>query len=325
MPIKTTTFGGILQHLGGVPVMAGVPYTMNSKYYFVDARNGSDGNDGLTPATALATIIAAEDKCTANQHDTIFLLGTGTAVSMTAALTWDKSYTHLIGICAPTQVAQRARIAHEDATYTGLSPLFNVTASGCIFKNVYCFQGVADATSLINWQVSGGRNYFENVHFAGGGNASMAIDGCASLRLVGSEGENTFVHCTLGVDTIAAATGVRCLAITGGTPRNIFRNCNFTLYSAAAGAMFVEWEALSAVDRYMLFDRCNFFNTGATTMSEAFSIPASVPSHRRCFLKDCWGYGFTDWEANDRGVLYISGGTATAGGYTGLYQASTVA
>jgi hypothetical protein len=60
-------------------------------------------------------------------------------------------------------------------------------------------------------------------------------------------------------------------------------------------------------------------------MSQAFSIPASVPSHRRAFLHDCWGYGFTDWEASDRSVLYISGGTATAGGFAGLYQASTVA
>ncbi|MBU2685882.1 MAG: hypothetical protein KKF27_21785, partial [Gammaproteobacteria bacterium] len=81
----------------------------------------------------------------------------------------------------------------------------------------------------------------------------------------------------------------------------------------------------SAVDRYMLFDECCFINTGLTTMDQAFSIPAAVPAHRRCFLKDCWGYGFTDWEASDRGVLFISGGTATSGGYSGLFQASVVA
>ncbi|GAI49231.1 unnamed protein product, partial [marine sediment metagenome] len=72
------------------------------------------------------------------------------------------------------------------------------------------------------------------------------------------------------------------------------------------------------------FDRCNFINTGATTIDSAFVMPASAPSHRRVFLKDCTGYGFTDWDASDRGYLYLSGGTATAGGYTGLYQASVV-
>jgi hypothetical protein len=320
-----TTVSDMLFHLGGLPVMHGIPFTQDSKYYFVDARNGNDSNSGLKPDEALATIIAAEDKCVANRHDTIFLIGTGTAVNMTAALTWDKSYTHLIGISAPTHVANRARIAHETLANGALSPLFNVTATGCIFKNFYCFNGIADATNLINWQVSGGRCYFENVHFAGGGHATCAVDGSASLRLVGSEGEHMFKHCTLGVDTIAQSAGARCLAIIGGTPRNWFQNCNFISYAGAAGAMFVEWEALSAVDRYMIFDRCNFINTGTATMSQAFSIPASVPAHRRCFLQDCWGYGFTDWEASDRGVLFVGGAVPVAGGTSGLYQASTVA
>ncbi|GAI34539.1 unnamed protein product, partial [marine sediment metagenome] len=172
-----TTVSDMLFQLGGLPVMAGVPFCKDSKYYFVDARNGSDGNDGLSPDSPLATIIAAEAKMVANRHDTLFIIGTGSAIAMTAALTWDKNYTHMIGITAPTHVAQRARITHEDATYTGLSPLFNVTATGCIFKNFYCFQGCDDNTSLINWQVSGGRCYFENVHFAGGGHATLAVDG----------------------------------------------------------------------------------------------------------------------------------------------------
>ncbi len=314
----------MLYHLGGLPVMIGIPFCKDSKYYFVDARNGNDDNDGLSPYRPMATIIAAEDKMVANRHDTLFIIGTGSAIAMTEALVWDKSYTHIVGITAPTHVAQRARITHEDNTYTGLSPLFSITASGCIFKNFYCFQGCDDASSLINWQISGGRNYFENIHFAGGGHASMAIDGYASLRLVGSEGEHMFKHCTFGVDTIAAATGVRCLAIIGGTPRNWFQDCNFISYAAAGGAMFVEWETLSAVDRYMLFDRCRFNNTGATTIDSAFVMPSGAPAHRRVFLDDCKGYGFTDWDASDRGYLYLSGGTQTSGGTTGLFQASVV-
>lgn len=305
-------------------VSLGVPRGPNSQIYLVDPANGNDSNPGTSFAQPLASIEAAEALCTANQHDVVLYLAGSSGNNLAAALTWDKNYTHLIGWCAPTAVANRSRI-FQTSTLTGASPLLNITATGCMFMNFYIFQGVDDATSLVNVQVSGGRNYFENVHFAGGGHATMAIDGCKSLRLVGSEGEHRFVNCTIGVDTIAAATGVAALSISGGTPRNVFRDCNFILYAGNAGAMFVEWEALSAVDRYMLFDRCRFLNTGLTTMDQAFSIPASVPAHRRCFLHDCWGYGFTDWEANDRGVLYISGGTATAGGFSGLFQASTVA
>ena len=81
--MKTTTFGGILQHLGGVPVMAGVPYSKDATYYFVDAATGADGNDGLTPESALATIIAAEDKCVANRHDTVFYIASGSSINIT--------------------------------------------------------------------------------------------------------------------------------------------------------------------------------------------------------------------------------------------------
>ena len=103
-----TTHQDMLYHLGGLPVMAGVPFSQDSKYYFVDAANGSDGNSGLSPDEALATIIQAEDMCVANQHDTVFYIASETSINMSAALTWDKNYTHLIGICAPTHVAQRA-------------------------------------------------------------------------------------------------------------------------------------------------------------------------------------------------------------------------
>lgn len=301
-----------------------VPRGPDSNIFLVDPGSGSDNNHGLSFDAPLASIEAAEALTVANQHDVVLYLAGSSGNNLAAALTWDKNYTHLIGMCAPTHVAQRSRI-FQTSTLTGASPLLNITATGCIFKNFYIFQGVNDATSLINVQVSGGRNYFENVHFAGGGHATMAINGCNSVRLVGSSGEHLFKNCTFGVDTIAAATGVAALSMTGGTPRNVFRECNFISYAGNGGAMFVEWETLSAVDRYMLFDRCNFINTGATTIDSAFVMPAGAPGHRRCFLQDCWGYGFTDWDASDRGYLYISGGTQTSGGTTGLYQASVVA
>ena len=48
------------------------------------------------------------------------------------------------------------------------------------------------------------------------------------------------------------------------------------------------------------------------------------PSRKKVFLKDCLGFGFTDWEAAAQGAIYLSGGTQTAGGYTGFAQIATV-
>ena len=81
-----------------------------------------------TPEEALAGIEAAEAKCVANQHDTVFYIGGSSGNNLAAALTWDKNYTHLIGICAPTMVAQRSRI-FQTSTVTGASPLLNITAT----------------------------------------------------------------------------------------------------------------------------------------------------------------------------------------------------
>lgn len=319
-----TTHKDMIYTLGGIPVVPFMPFGPNARYFFVDPNFGNDDKNGRTLTEAKATIIAAEDDMVADQNDTILYIGGGSSLNMSAALTWDKDFTHLFGIGAPVIVAQRTRI-FQLSTLTNASPLFDIQAKGCWFQNFYSFQGVDDAGSLINWQLSSeGRNYFKRVHFAGGGHASMAIDGCASLRIVGSAGENLFEECTFGVDTIAAATGVRCLALIGGTPRNTFKDCVFTLYASSGGAMFVEWETLSAVDRYMRFKDCDFINTGPTTIDSAFVMPSGAPSHRRVFLKNCDGYGFTDWDADDRGYLYISGGTQTAGGASSLYQASVV-
>jgi hypothetical protein len=316
-----TTFSDMVSHLGGVPLgMSGIPYGPDSKVFFVSPATGSDTNDGQTPATAFAGIEAGEAALTANRHDTLVYLAGSSGNNLAAALTWDKNYTHLIGMCAPTGVANRARI-FQTSTLTGASPLVTVSATGCIFKNFYCFQGVDDATSLINWSITGGRNYFENVHFAGGGHATMAINGCASLHLNAAE-ENLFRHCTFGVDTITAATGVTAVLMDGEAHRNIFEDCNFTLYAGNANVFFVEVVDSTGFDRYNIFKRCLFSNTSSTSMDTAFEIPAGVGAPRTMYVINSFLHGADDWDDGDRGVVFLDAGTITAGGNAGIMQAT---
>lgn len=263
-----------------------------------------DDNPGQDPEAPLATLAGAFDKCTAGQHDTIVYIAGATSLTLTAALVWNKNYTHLIGLCAPTMIAQRARI-FQLSTLTGASPLIDVTATGCVFENLYIFQGVNDATSLVNVRVTGGRNYFHNVHFAGGGHATQAIDNGASLLITGGS-ENLFEDCTIGVDTIGAATGMAGLVFsaTPAATRNIFRNCHFTMWASNAGAIFVELLANGGIDRYQIFDKCLFINLG-TTLTQAFAIAAGFdPANKRFILKDCIVIGASKWDTNDRGAVY---------------------
>jgi hypothetical protein len=270
----------------------------------------------------MKSITAAYAACTSGQNDVVALIGDASSITLSAALTWAKDYTHLVGMCAPTNVGQRSRI-FQLSTLTGASPLLNITANGCIFRDLYIFQGVDDATSLINVQVTGGRNYFENVHFAGGGHASQAVDGGASLKLAGAE-ECLFRGCTIGVDTIAAATGMVGLLIDSDAKRCTFDSCNFTMYAGSTGARFVEIADSAGFDRYLIFRDCLFINDSATvTLTSAFTIPSGMGSAtHRILMKGCGAVGAADWDSGDRGIMYLDSGTITAGGNAGLLQAS---
>jgi len=271
--------------------------------YYLDAANGDDSaNDGLAPGSAFASYETAYAALTANQNDVLVYIGNNTSVTLQAAATWAKSYTHFIGACAPTRVAQRARL-FQLSTLTGASPLFTISASGCIFKDFYIFQGVDDATSLINVSVTGGRNYFENVHFAGGGHATQAVNGGASLHLNGAE-ENTFVKCTIGVDTIDAATGMVGILFDGEAHRNTFEDCTVRMRAGNAGAAFMEVADSTGIDRDNIFKDCIFTNNHtANAMTSAFVAPTGMGAPRRILFKDCMIYGSTKLDANDRDVF----------------------
>ena len=107
-------------------VLSGIPRGPKSKYYIVDPANGSDNGDGQSFKNPLASIEDAEDRCVANQNDAVIYLAGSSGNNLAAALTWDKSYTHLIGWCAPTRVAKRARI-FQTSTLIGASPLLTVS------------------------------------------------------------------------------------------------------------------------------------------------------------------------------------------------------
>ena len=314
-------FAEMVFQLGGVPTLASIPFGPLARYYFVDKTNGSDGNDDRSLDHAMATIAAAYAKTISGRHDTIFIVGTSSN-NIASTLTWSNSQTHLIGICAPTGIAQRARIFQTSGT-TNVSPLLNITGSGCIFKNFYIFQGV-DAGSLIDVAVTGGRNYFENVHFAGCAAAANAINGGASLSLSGDE--NRFVHCTIGVDTSSNAAGCTGLLFpsAANAARNVFETCLFLMNAAHKGAYHVEAIGNTSLQRYTVFRHSLFlnYNVVAFSINTVFAIPGA--STGWIVLDDCWAHGADDWEDADTGYVLANSDVMTSGGNSGLLLATTV-
>lgn len=288
--------------------------------YYLDPTNGSDGNSGLSRTDAFATLPTAYAAIPENLNNVLVYIAGTSSITLSAAFTWAKSYTHFVGECAPSRVAQRARI-FQLSTLTGASPLFTWSATSSIMKDIYVFQGVDDATSLINVLVSGERSYFQNCHFAGGGHATQAINGGASLQVTGSE--NRFVECTVGVDTIPAATGMVGILFDGQASRNTFEGCDVTMYAGHIGAAFVKVADGTGIDRYTTFRKgCLFINSNSDNflMASGFLIPAFAANNSSRILVDstCMFHGVSKNDADDRGVLFGGLDAYTAADLSGV-------
>jgi hypothetical protein len=254
--------------LGGMSTLP--PFTGN--VFYVNESTGSDGNSGGM-YDPLATLSQALALATDGNNDVIFLTGT---VHVSATLTWSKSKTHLIGLAPQLDSQARARISATGSVFT---PLVSVTGSECIFRNVGSFHGFASATTQICWSDTGGRNLYEYCLFGGMGNATAAAQaGSRSLVVGGTTGENTFVNCQIGLDTVTRSTSNASLEFTGGTPRNVFDKCLFPCLTSSASALWVTVGA-SAMDRWALFRDCAFINcveSTSTTLTAGIVANASA-------------------------------------------------
>jgi hypothetical protein len=330
-----------ITHLSGLEVagiptmgMSGLPLTTGN-VYFVDYVNGSDGNTGSADSP-LQTLYGAQYKMTAGQNDVAVIVSDGTTAStqrlslanaqvLTPAATagtlvWAKDACHIVGMCAPTMVSQRARIAPPSGTYTmatfGSGNFVTVSASGCIFANFSVYNGFSTGgASQIAWTDSGGRNYYSNVQFGGAGDAASAQATTSRSLLISGTGEHTFDGCELGLDTVARTVANATLQFSGGTTRNTFRECNFVFQTSATTPLGIIVAAAAGIDRWQKFDRCTFINNVAstsTTMSALATLPASAGG--LLLMKDCTLVGITEFgtDATSRGQIYVDGAAATA-------------
>ena len=240
--------------------------------WYVNEATGAVGNSG-SAAYPFSTLDAAISAAKANNNDIVFLIGTS---HRTSALAWNKNQVSLVGTAAPSD-NDRARISVTGSTV--FSPLVDVTGQGCSFINLGTFHGFNDASAQICWKEEGGRNYYGNVQFLGGGDATAAAQAGMRSLLISASGENLFRDCTIGLDTIVRATGANAsLELAGGSPRNVFRNPIFQALCSLATDVHVLVGA-DGIDRFVLFDNPTFVNavdSTGTTLNAAISANASA-------------------------------------------------
>ncbi|MBX3504414.1 MAG: hypothetical protein KF895_02970 [Parvibaculum sp.] len=294
----------------GMPVLgSGVLFGKESRVFFVDPANGRDGNSGTSLKRPLQSLARAHELCEAGRNDTVFLIGDGSTAAtarLSEKLVWSKNATHLIGVTAPTRVAQRARISHAaTAPTTVFTPMVEVTASGCVFSNFSLFEGFnpGSSTACVLWEDKGGRNYYENIHFGGmGGTGSFPTAGhagSACLLLTGG-GEHTFKNCTIGLDTIARSAANASLRLRSETARNVFEDCIFLASCSQTSPLFIDANAANALNREAIFKSCLFSaadNISPGDTAPAVAAVAASDANGTLILMDCMANNISAWAA----------------------------
>jgi hypothetical protein len=309
----------------GVPVIGGINgIPLTGTWYFVNPAVGSDGNEGTSPDSPLATIYRAYSLAVAGNNDVIVLIGNGStsgtarmsvalaatidSTATTGTVTWAKNATHLIGVTAPTGVSNRARFAPPTGTYTAATfgnngNMFNVTASGCIFANFSVYAGFSTGSaSQVTWIENGGRNYYENIQFGGFEDSASAGGANARALKVMGTGENTFVSCTIGQDTVQRSAANANLELASATPRNKFINNDFPIFTSSATTLGIIGTGAGSIDRYTKFQSCLFYNavdSTGTAISAVASLNAAAGGS--LVFNNCSAVGATKW--GDAGAL----------------------
>ena len=293
-PHGTTSFG--IPQLGGAmpwAVGGGRLATAPGKTFWCDPTNGLDSNDGLSPDRGKATLSSVHSAMTANQNDTVYIIGNSSASSTTtvretATLTWSKNLCHIVGVNALNRISHRVSIRPVTNQFT---PLVSVTADGCVFAN---FHVITDGTSTsqITWAETGQRNAHFNLHIATTTNQTGADGNGMRAMTISGDGERYFKDCTFGVDTVNRAGTSATVATLSSAVRDIFEDCLFIAQLDNGTATHLLC-ADGTVDRFILFKRCMFHSFG-TAMTEVANVGASLGG--RVILQDCHSIGATDWR-----------------------------
>jgi hypothetical protein len=301
-----------------LPVMGGrIAATGDAKVYFVDPANGSDGNTGLSPDQAMDSVSGAYAKTVDKAGDTIYLLNDGNTSGTSredVTITWSNDNTHLVGLCAPTILSQRARISPPTTQATVVTPQLTVSGSGCVFMNFSLFEGTAVATDSTCVSVTGHRNYFNNVAMMNMGATETATRAGSEALLLSAARENTFDGCYIGLDTIAR-TGLNAnVRFQSGATRNIFRGCFFPMYITATTPMFIDANAANAIDRFVWFKDCLFHNATTSTQIAAQVARIHANVNGTFIMQDTYAVKVTNWETTASANLYTHGPAANATG-----------
>lgn len=244
----------------GLPLLYGnVAAVGPGKVYFVNPTTGSNANPGTKMEKPFATITAAYNATTTNNHDLI-VLSANAAHSQTAdgQLATSKNRVHFLGLDAVGRyLGQRTRWTMGVTTGSGIAIVQN-TGVGNTFQNIKFDSSDTLSTSVYAFAEGGEYTVIENCEIVKSTDLDQA--GMAELLM---NGDSALVRgCYIGStvhEKTAANTNVLLTreTIAGKVCRDsMFEDCIFGLKSTSATASHFHSTLATDVERFLIIKNC---------------------------------------------------------------------
>lgn len=281
--------------------MLGLPSVGN--IFYVDPGKSASGG-GRSADDAFKTVAEAYAAMEADNDDVCVIAPTSSTgrTTETSSINWAKRRTHIIGNGPARQGWNRAGISFGSSATT---PSFTISATNCSFTN-FMFYQPNDINVMVN--ITAAYNTFNYVHFAGIANATTGDDTAARCVVITDVDDTHFNNCMFGIDTISNSAANAIVEQIGNTAcaRTQYNNCIWSITCDNAGPVMVKFTGAYSSEVYTLFNNCLMLNTrgGATTMTSALTVPASV--NGRIICNNLWWLGMTDLPDANVGNLYTN-------------------
>jgi len=280
--------------------------------YYVDYRNGSDSNDGLTWDTAFRTLSKAVATATSNNNDRIWVDGDSTVVE-TAMITIDKNRLHIIGWNgALGHFGQGAKIKIGVTTAATDVACIKNTGVRNTFVGLKIMNENTVAEGLYAWAEGGEFSRFFNCEFY----KSTDLDDAGASEMLLNGDSAMFYDCTFG--SLANETGdiranVLCTATLAGKKLRdcYFENCLFFGKADDTDKVFVYGANATDVERMLMFKECSFINNPLSAGTPAHAVGfGAAQTQGVVFLKDCSSVDCTVMAEAAVGI-YVDGAVPT--------------
>jgi hypothetical protein len=264
-----------------------------------------DGN--IAEANVFSSVQKAHDHCTDSQNDVVLVLPG--AFAETASIAWDKDFTHMIGLGGPRSWNDYTEYGVSVGTTTAnVAEAVNVTGRYCQFRGINFYNNAADADNLSAFLLNKYGCTIEGCSFDGAFNTTQCVAAAAACYIGSSGSQAMFRDCRFGNSdwfTRDSANSGQLAYIGTNTYSTQFEKCLFTVSSETADVALVRQAVANSVQKHHTFIDSFFVNQSVNWANTLNYIPNS-PVTAQWMIVNCISTGFTEWQSNDTGTLFIT-------------------